>query len=87
MNSATQPIVNLNTAGIRAIAEAMLCVASASDHKAGPDAVDTARLKFETHIQEARDAFGQWFAELLASHPVTPEQDKPVLKRTETDLT
>lgn len=72
----TEAQTRLYNDGIKALADAQLCVTDAGDKTAGPDAVDAARQKFEVHIQEARDAFGQWFAELLANHPVTPEHDK-----------
>lgn len=74
MNS--QHLADRALAGIHSMGEALLTISKAGESTAGPDNVDQQRLAFEVHIQEARTQFGHYFAELIATHPVTPQRER-----------
>lgn len=60
--------------GLDALANAIKTVTKASLPPAGQQEVQTQRIKFEAEIQEARNAFGEYFAEL----DVTPGTQGPI---------
>lgn len=62
--------------GMAALGQALLSVATAGTPNSGPDIVDQQRLQFDGHMQEAQTQFAAYFAELLSTHPVTPEREQ-----------
>lgn len=62
--------------GLHAIGRALMSIGDAGKPDAGPDAVDAARIAFDGHLTDARTAFGEMFAELIQTHPITTERQK-----------
>lgn len=72
----TQHAADKALLGMAALGQALLSVATAGAPGSGPDIVDQQRLQFDNHMQEARAQFAEYFAEMVATHPVTPEREQ-----------
>lgn len=72
----TQHAADKALLGMAALGQALLSVATAGTPNSGPDIVDQQRQQFDGHIQEARAQFAEYFAELISTHPVTPDREQ-----------